>query len=234
MTLVLIGLAAGVSTALGGIFALRRQDRLHLILGFTAGAVMAVALFDLLREAVELSAGTHDLLTIMAVAVAGSIGYMALDRSVPRAGTSGRSGHGHLAAGSLTLHSLLDGLAISLAFKVSAQVGVPVAVAVLAHDFSDGINTVSVSLVGGVLQQGARRWLAADALAPLLGIGVGSLLTVPESQLSVILALFAGFFLYIGWSELTPASYSRHPRFWTTLSTVLGAGVMYGVMRVAG
>jgi zinc transporter ZupT len=141
---------------------------------------------------------------------------------------------GHLGAASLTLHSFLDGLAIGLAFKVSTKVGVPVAVAVLAHDFSDGINTVNISLVGGIREKGTRRWLIADALAPLVGVGAGSALTVSPGQFSWILALFAGFFLYIGWSELSPESYHRHPKVWTTFSTVLGAVLMYLVIRVSG
>jgi len=45
-----LGFAAVVATLLGGLFALRYQDKLHLILGFSAGAVLGVALFDLLPE----------------------------------------------------------------------------------------------------------------------------------------------------------------------------------------
>jgi zinc transporter ZupT len=233
MTLFLIGVAAAISTSLGGVFALKHRDRLHLILGFTAGAVMAVAILDLLSEAVEL-AGTHEVLTVMAIAVTGSIAYMSLDRILPRAGTKEAGKRGHLGAASLTLHSFLDGLAVGLAFKVSSKVGIPVAVAVLAHDFSDGINTVSISLSGGVLEQGTRRWLVADAAAPLLGIAAASVIKIPDSSLSLVLALFSGFFLYIGWSELGPESYHRHPKIWTTLSTILGVGAMYAVIRIAG
>ena len=234
MTPFLIGVAATISTMLGGLLALKVKDRMHLILGFSAGAVMAVATLDLLREAVELASGSQDTLTVTAIVVAGSLLYMAFDRvALGHADTPG-GGRGHLGAASLTLHSFLDGLAVGLAFKISAKVGVPVAIAVLAHDFSDGINTVNISLVGGIREKGTRRWLIADALAPLLGVGAASALTVSSGQFSSILALFAGFFLYIGWSELSPESYHRHPKIWTTLSTVLGATLMYFVIRVSG
>jgi ZIP family zinc transporter len=46
--LLLIVSLAFAATMLGGVFALRFRDNLHLILGFSAGAVVAVALFDLL------------------------------------------------------------------------------------------------------------------------------------------------------------------------------------------
>src|SRR3954465_5003382 len=55
---VLVALAAVVSTLLGGIFALRHRDQLHHILGFTAGVILGVVLFDVLPEIEELSNST--------------------------------------------------------------------------------------------------------------------------------------------------------------------------------
>ena len=55
-------------------------------------------------------------------------------------------GAGALGAASLSLHSFLDGVAIGLAFQASTTVGFVVAAGVLAHDFSDGINTVTMIL----------------------------------------------------------------------------------------
>ena len=51
----IIAFATIVSTFLGGMFAIRFRDKLHLILGFSAGAVIAVAFFDLLPESLEIS-----------------------------------------------------------------------------------------------------------------------------------------------------------------------------------
>jgi ZIP family zinc transporter len=234
MTPYLIGLAASLSTFSGALVALRYKDRLHLVLGFSAGAVMAVAVLDLLREAIELAIGLHDTLTVLAVALAGSLIYMCFDRAAARDDGEHEERRGHLGAASLTVHSFLDGLAIGLAFKVSTKVGIPVAVAVLAHDFSDGINTVNISLVGGIREKGTRLWVVADALAPLVGVAAASVFAVTPGRLSPVLALFAGFFLYLGWSELSPESYHRHPKKWTTLSTIAGAALMYVIIRISG
>ena len=141
---------------------------------------------------------------------------------------------GHVGAGSLTIHSFLDGLGIGLAFQVSASLGAIVAIAVLVHDFSDGINTVNLSLVGTGKPRVARMWLIADALAPLVGIGATFLFTIPEQSFSIILALFSGFFLYIGASELLPDSHHRYPRFLTSIMTVFGALVIYTAIHFAG
>jgi ZIP family zinc transporter len=73
-----------------------------------------------------------------------------------------------------------------------------------------------------------------DAAAPVLGAGSTLLFTVPESWLGAILALFAGFFLYIGASDLIPESHHGHPRFLTTAMTLLGALVLFIAIKLAG
>ncbi|MDQ2861189.1 MAG: ZIP family metal transporter [Pseudomonadota bacterium] len=231
--LIAIALAAGAATLAGGWLALRLAGRIHLILGFSAGAVIGVALFDLLPEALALGQKSHGLATLTALTAAGFMAYLAVDRAFLIA-TTDRTGHrGHLGAGALTVHSLLDGLAIGLGFQVSVAVGAVLAIAVLAHDFSDGINTVNLSLAGSPRPRTARRWLIADAAAPMVGIAASRAIVVSQADLALIIAAFAGFFLYIGASELLPDSHHRYPRAWTTVATLLGAALIYAVVRLA-
>jgi ZIP family zinc transporter len=237
MLLLLIALAAFAATLVGGFFALHLRDRLHLILGFSAGAVIAVAFFDLLPEALELAGNVHETSSILTFTVIGFAAYLVLDRFFLLHGTDTHETHasrGAAGAASLSLHSFLDGIGIGLAFQVSTAVGAVVAAAVLAHDFSDGINTVNMVLKNGASRAQAMRWLAADALAPVAGIAATLFFSVSETRLGLILALFAGFFLYIGASDLIPESYHAHPMRWTTVSTVIGIAVLYGVIRLAG
>ncbi len=245
VSLLLIGIGAFVMTLLGGFFAIKFRDKLHLVLGFSAGAVVAVAFFDLLPEALELGEGSIDAHGVMTIAALGFVIYMILDRIF--------IGHGHnddncenehhntvnssrqlLGAGSLALHSFLDGVAIGFAFQVSSAVGFVVTFAVLVHDFSDGINTVSMVLRNQGTKQKALRWVFIGAIAPTIGIFSTFLFTVQEKTLSIILAIFCGFFLYIGASDLLPESHHKHPTYWTTIATVLGMGVLYAVISIAG
>ena len=69
--------------------------------------------------------------------------------------------------------------------------------------------------------------LAVDALAPVIGILLTCLITLPAAGFGTALALFAGFFLYIGASDLIPESYHAHPKFLTTAMTLVGAMVLY-------
>ena len=234
--LALIAIATFSSTLLGGFFALRFRDNLHLVLGFSAGAIIGVAFFDLLPEAIGLAGSDFGTATITSVVALGFIAYLFLDRSVilhAHAEESGLGQRGTLGAGSLSIHSFLDGVAIGLAFKVSISVGAIVAIAVLVHDFSDGINTVNLILKNGGSRKNAFRWLATDALAPVFGIISTLFFTLPPAALGLMLATFCGFFIYIGASDLLPESHHRHPTFWTTSMTALGIAVLYVAVSLA-
>jgi ZIP family zinc transporter len=141
---------------------------------------------------------------------------------------------GGVAAGVLCCHSLLDGVAIGLAFQASRAVGIVVAIAVLTHDFSDGINTMNIVLRNRGDRSLAFRWLLLDALAPVLGLAATRLFDLPGDGFGIVLALFAGFFLYIGASDLIPESYHAHPKFLTTAMTLAGAAVLYLAIAVLG
>ncbi len=237
--IIAISLLTVIATLLGGAFALKYKDKLHLVLGFSAGAVIGVAFFDLLPEALALGANTYGTSLVTSVMALGFIVFMILDRFFSLHAhddehCENTNHRGKLGAAALAIHSFLDGVAIGLAFKVSPEVGTIVTFAVLAHDFSDGINTVSLILKNKGSRREALRWLTTDAIAPALGAIATLFFNVQDATLGLILATFCGFFLYLGASDLLPESHHSHPSFFTTFMTLLGIGVLYSVVRLAG
>jgi len=238
MALVL-GASAVLATTLGGAFALRRADQLHLILGFSAGAVLGVALFDLLPEAMELGTTRYEASTVALLVGVGFFTFTLLNRAMllhpasDSADADSADRRGAVGAASLSLHSFLDGVGIGLAFQVSTSVGLVVAAAVLAHDFSDGINTVTVILKNRGQRLRALRWLLLDAMAPLLGVVSTSFYSLSHAHLGLVLALFCGFFLYIGAADLLPESHHRHPKRLTATLNVAGATLIWLTIHLA-
>jgi ZIP family zinc transporter len=230
--LLAIAAAALVSTLAGGLLALRLHDKLHLILGFSAGAVIGVAFFDLLPEAVNFGEKFYSPSAILSCTAMGFLSYLVIDRILSIHGDA--PSRAPFAAAVLCVHSLLDGVAIGLAFQASHAVGIVVTIAVLTHDFSDGINTMNMVLKNGGSRRQGLRWLAADALAPVLGIAATYFFTLRAAWFGTALALFAGFFLYIGASDLIPESYHAHPKFLTTAMTLVGAAVLYLAIALIG
>jgi ZIP family zinc transporter len=215
---ILLASLALLSTGLGGLAAIRFRDRLHLLLAFSAGAMMGVVFFDVLPEVFS---AHHDGAPLMLAAAAGFLAFFGLERytALHRAREHGRSVGAHetelgmLGAAGLSLHSLLDGIAIGIGFQASSDLGLVIALAVIAHDFSNGLNTVTVVLAHGNPLRRSVAWLLADMLAPVLGAASTLLFRVPEGLLPWILALFSGVFLYIAASDLLP-EHASMPRPW--------------------
>ena len=239
MLVFLIGLAALAATATGGYIALHFRDKLHIILSFSAGAVLGVAFFDLLPESLRLAKSSFEPGVVTAVVGVGFALFMLLSRwlqfTTSHHDTCENKHHGSwLGPVSLVMHSLLDGLGIGLAFQVSHAVGMVVAAAVIAHDFSDGINTASLALDGGSSDNSVRGWVVLDALAPMVGIAVSYGFHLPMASLGLVLALFCGFFFYIGASDLLPESHHGHSDAWGPLCTVAGMIMIYAAVHFAG
>lgn len=239
MTAVFVAFGAFVSTLLGGLFALKNKDRLHRVLGFTAGVLLGVVAFDILPEIFKITQA-HNLNTtipMVALVVAFLIFHIAEKSLLMHASHEHEYGRHHhprvgvLSALALAGHSFLDGVGIGLGFQVSPSIGVAVAIAVLAHDFSDGINTVSLMLVHENSPHRSLQLLALDAVAPILGAASTLLFTLPPTGLVIYLGFFAGFLFYICASDILPEAHSEHSSRFTIALTVLGALMMFVVTR---
>jgi ZIP family zinc transporter len=130
------------------------------------------------------------------------------------------------------VHSFIDGLGIGLAFQLNTATGLLVFIAVVSHDFADGLNTVSFVLRQGSSRAAALRWLAIDASAPLAGAVVGSLVSISEEGLGYILSLYVGFFLFMGATDLLPEAHDHPSRLRVALTTV-GFAVTFAIAYVA-
>ncbi|MEI6054188.1 MAG: ZIP family metal transporter [Candidatus Saccharibacteria bacterium] len=236
--LIIIVIVTVLSTLIGGLFAIKFRDRMHLIMSFGAGAILGVALFDLLPESIEL-AGNFYGLNIMALSIAlGFSLYMLIDRFLSSHdhcdNNCSNEKRGKFGASAITLHSLLDGFSIGIAFKVSPAIGWTVALAIMMHSFSDGVNTVNMFKDNKKNFRTIIKWLIIDTLAPTAGIVLAFLLVVPTPMLGLILSVFVGLFLYLSTSSLIPESHHNHPKIWTTISTIAGILFIFLITFILG
>jgi zinc transporter ZupT len=130
----------------------------------------------------------------------------------------------------LTFHSFLDGVAIGAGFQTSTRIGLLIALGIIVHDLSDGLNTVTVVLAHGNPRKRAMFWLAADMIAPVLGAAAALLINLHE-LLPLVLAFFAGSFLYIGASDLLPEA-KEHDSPLVVVATSMGMLAIYLATRM--
>jgi ZIP family zinc transporter len=224
-----------VSTFCGGITALRYHRQLTTLIALTGGVVVAVALFDVLPEALS---SVDDPRRVTLLVGAGFIGFFLIERLLvlhhrdDAADARAHAQVGVLGAAGLSAHSFVDGLGIGLAFHLNTATGMLVFLAVVTHDFADGLNTVSFVLSQRQDRRKALTWLAIDALAPFVGAIVGSFVSVSDYALGHLLAVYAGFFLFMGATDLLPEAH-HHPSRGRVAMTTLGFAATYLIARIA-
>ena len=250
--ILLVGVLPFVSTLLGGIAVFRLQHRLHAVMAFAAGIIVATALVDLLPEAIELIGSERAPFMAGVAAVIGYLIYATVEAFIHQ--SSYEHGHdpeqdpyaphehevaaqgngsgllGWIAPAGLILHSTLDGLAIGLGFEAGNEVGLIVLLAVVVHDFADGLNIVTLALAGGRGRAGALILLGIDAAATVIGIAISQVIRLEPEQLGLVIGVMAGAFIAIGASHLLPEA--QHRRGSMRLSPLVALTISGAVLVV--
>ncbi|MFA5841688.1 MAG: ZIP family metal transporter [Candidatus Paceibacterota bacterium] len=237
---ILFIIGAFFATFIGGLIGIRFRDNLHLTLGFTAGVLISVVSFDIFPEIMEMTErlGVSSHVPMFAF-VAGFFIFHVIEKLflVHHTQEEGYGPHHHPVVGTMSavalfFHTFLDGLAIGLAFQANPALGVAVALGIIAHGFSDGLNTVSLMLVHGNSLKQTLRILVLNAVAPLLGGLVSVFISLSEQTLLLTVGFIGGFLLYIGASDILPEAHSGKSSYKTIIATLLGVLFIYIVSRL--
>jgi zinc transporter, ZIP family len=243
LTAVLVSAGAFASALAGGLVAVRAARSIGVIIAVGAGIRIGAAFFDLIPEGAEHLGGSLD--AAMLFTALGFLAFYAIEKvTAIHVGheTASELDHedaahrhvGMLGAAGMSLHSLLDGVALAAGLTVGGGLGLVIAVVVIVHRFSDGIGIVSLLLASRVPRAEIYRWVALVALAPVLGVVIGLLIQVPDAVLGAMLAIFAGFFLYIGAAELLPEAHRSDRSRWVVGATLVGVVAIYVFSVFAG
>lgn len=241
MEAILFSAATFISTVFGGLFAVRHKNRLHLVMGFTAGVLIGVVSFDIFPEIInQIKDYDFDPIGAMIALVVGFMLFHIVEKVIVihHAHEEDYADHKHPQVGifsalALAGHSFMDGVGIGLGFQVSPAVGLVVAIAVIAHDFTDGMNTVILMLTNKNTESRAKWFLLLDATAPVIGVISTLFFHLPASFLVLYLGFFAGFLLYIGASDILPEAHRNQSSWKIVALTITGTIFIFIVTRFA-
>jgi zinc transporter ZupT len=233
MVALLLTLLTAISTITGGAIAVRQRHRVHLLLGFGAGVLLGAIFFDLLPGAlVAAKQQGWTTRTVLALVVIGFLFFYLAERVVMRhlsesGDCEGEAQRriGRMSAVGLIAHSTIDGASIAAATLLSWQTGLIIALGIIAHDFSDGLNTMLLVTNGGQPGRGEYAFLLADALAPVFGSGLVLASKIPPKGVGLFLGLTSGFFLFTATGHLLPEANRRSVSFSVPIATI--AGVLF-------
>jgi ZIP family zinc transporter len=224
---------------LGGFLAIKLKDKIHYIISFTAGILLAVVFFEIIPEIFQISIEKN--IDITAPLIALIVGFMfihILEKvAVLHHHHEEDAEHKHPLVGmasalGLAFHSFLDGVGIGLGFQVDYRVGLLIALAILAHGFSDGLNTASLMMINKNSMKKTIGFLLMDAVAPILGVLATLIFVIPDSFLILYLGFFAGFILYISASDLLPEAHSQHSSYKLIGLTTAGIVFIFIITRL--
>lgn len=233
LLLIIAAIVAGSLLSLaGGILLLRtkklRERAVTYTLPLAAGALLAAAFFDLLPESVE----HGDARVIFMYALAGFLAFFVLERL----GSWFHHHHAHnekkqqramVVVGDL-VHNIIDGIAIGAAFLVSVPTGIITTIAVSAHEIPKEIGTFALLLSKGWR---GRKVVIANVLTAVGTVvaGVATYLLghdIFEGIHAPLLAITAGFFIYIAASDVIPDIHQQPRKIGRVQALILLASVV--------
>lgn len=192
---------------------------------FAAGALLAASFLDLLPEAYE----TGSAQTVAIVALSGFLLFFILERFL------GWFHHHHdhkekdqihptarlLVIGD-TLHNFIDGLVIGAAFLVDVPTGIVASLAIAAHEIPQEVGDFGLMLALGM----SRKKVIVVNLISAFSTVVAALLVIAlggplEGVEPYLLALAAGFFIYIAASDIIPTIHAESKTSIANLQTFI-------------
>lgn len=219
---------ASVGTLIGGWGVVRflqgRAGFMRLLSGLAAGYLLALTLIRLIPECLEdANGGAANAIWIM-------VGYLLVHLM-----EHGITGHFHYgeethhsskASGvsalvGLSLHSLMDGVALSAAYATHSNLGPMMFLAILVHRVPEGGTIASIFLASGFSKRGALTASGVLALATLVGAWSLQGLSIPVGP---TLAMSGGLALYVASSDLLP-EVQKEPGWRSTLALASGLGL---------
>ena len=220
----LIGLLAGVlGTGTGGILsALFRKEvdkYLNFCMGLSGGIMLAVVVFDLMKEAMDSSG-------IIYTVIFTFIGVLLTMFIKEQLDFTGDMKSGYLIFISILLHNLPEGLAIGSSLMSTETLGITLAIVIGLHNIPEGLAT-ALSLAGARVS--TKKIILFTFIAGI-PMGIGSFLGVYfagifKSLIGVFLSLAAGTMLFVVLDEIMPKSKSLY----SIIGFLAGTIIVYSI-----
>jgi zinc and cadmium transporter len=232
--MILAIVVGSVISLIGGVvllrFKKRREVALLLTLPFGAGALLAAAFFDLLPESFD----GADSRTMLLYCLAGFTVFFVLERCASwfhhhheHEHTAKNTQQRRLIIFGDMMHNAIDGVAIAAAFLVSIPTGIITTLAVSAHEIPKELGTFAMLLSKGWKDRTVILANVATALATIAAAVTVYLLGKDLSEfVGPVLAMTAGFFIYVAASDIIPDIHEQPRKIGTIQAAMLVAGVL--------
>lgn len=213
--ILIFSLIGSVVSLIGGVLLLYKENfakkTSHLMASFAAGTLLATAFWDLIPEAIETSSKGETSKIIFLWVLVGMLAFFLLERFIKwfhhhhEHEVSDKRQTITLIMTGDTVHNFIDGVAVAATFMTSIPLGIVTALAVSAHEIPQEIGDFGLMLHRGLTRKKVVLFNIFSALAAMIGAVLTYFLgDLIKGVLPYVLALTAGFFIYIAASDLIP------------------------------
>ena len=216
---------AGASTSIGVIilivFGKPNEKILAALLGFAGGIMLAISVFQLMPESVDVGSMTS---ALVGFTLGAGMMYL-LDKFIPHAHMSISENLvienpekidiiknpmlrvGYLILFGIALHNLPEGLAIGAGLEASPELGLSIAVTIALHNIPEGLAMAGPLKAGGLSSIKIFLFTLVAGLMTPLGAAIGLIFfKISHVFIGGSLAFAAGAMIYIVNDELIPQS----------------------------
>lgn len=222
----LIGTMLGAS--IGIIFKRPSKKLLGAILGFAAGLMLSIVVFDLIPESIEKWSFSGTII----FAIIGILIVMTVDNIIPVKDELGSHYKvAFLTALGLMLHNFPEGIIMGCGFMAGKTLGLKMSLIIAVHDIPEGMAVSAPLMVSRVKVTKILFYVFITALPTALGAWLGIFVgSISKDVLGACLALASGIMLYVVCGELLPES----SRVWHGLTTTIGVllGILTGLIMI--
>ncbi|WP_040210616.1 ZIP family metal transporter [Clostridium polynesiense] len=219
MSISLAGTMLGASI---GVIIKRPSKRLlGIIMGFAAGLMLAVVVFELIPEAVNMI-GVPFTIILYFLGIIIILGIeKAVNKRMMRANNYIKVAF--ITAIGLMLHNLPEGIIMGCGFLVDKNLGLGMSAIIAIHDIPEGIAVTAPLMASKVKNEKILTYAFLTALPTALGAAIGVMAgRVSDLSLGICLALASGIMMYVVFCELIPESNRLWEGVVNSISVIIG------------
>ncbi|MBP2032377.1 ZIP family zinc transporter [Clostridium algifaecis] len=197
------------------------------IVGFAAGLMLSVVVFDLIPEAIN----RWSFFNTIIFAVLGVIMMAAVDSRINVEHLNKHLKVAFMAAIGLMIHNFPEGIIMGCGFSAGGSLGIKMCLIIAIHDIPEGLAVSAPLMSSNIKKYKILLYAFITAFPTAIGTFFGAFIGgISESILGICLSVAAGIMLYVVCGEMIPES----SRLWDGITSTLGilCGIILGLIIV--
>ncbi|NFD31534.1 ZIP family metal transporter [Clostridium botulinum] len=194
-------------TMIGAIIGISLKDPSEKLLckfmGFSAGLMLSIVVFDLIPEALN----SWDFYGVLIFLILGMLIVYFIDKNTNSIDINMHKKVAFMTALGLILHNFPEGILMGVGFQAGNRLGLKMAIIMSIHDIPEGIAVATPLIASNEKKSKTLFYVFLTAIPTLFGVFLGSYVaTISKNFLSILLALASGIMLYVVCAEMIPES----------------------------